>query len=75
MTWPQISFVAEDNKGRIVGYVLAKMFVAMNIQEKNPTHLSPAKNLQRTTKVQKITDISSRYQYSDHIDGWDWLKS
>ena len=27
MTWPQISFVAEDHKGRIVGYVLAKMCV------------------------------------------------
>jgi peptide alpha-N-acetyltransferase len=27
MTWPQISFVAEDHKGRIVGYVLAKMWV------------------------------------------------
>jgi peptide alpha-N-acetyltransferase len=26
MTWPQISFVAEDNQSRIVGYVLAKMF-------------------------------------------------
>jgi len=25
MTWPQISFVAEDNQGRIVGYVLAKI--------------------------------------------------
>ncbi|KAJ6535196.1 hypothetical protein B0H10DRAFT_1741144, partial [Mycena sp. CBHHK59/15] len=25
MTWPQISFVAEDNKGHIVRYVLAKM--------------------------------------------------
>ncbi|KDR80315.1 hypothetical protein GALMADRAFT_242679 [Galerina marginata CBS 339.88] len=25
MTWPQISFVAEDPKGRIVGYVLAKI--------------------------------------------------
>ncbi|KAJ7129865.1 acyl-CoA N-acyltransferase [Mycena crocata] len=25
MTWPQISFVAEDAKGRIVGYVLAKI--------------------------------------------------
>ncbi|KAJ7480859.1 acyl-CoA N-acyltransferase [Mycena latifolia] len=24
-TWPQISFVAEDAKGRIVGYVLAKI--------------------------------------------------
>lgn len=27
MTWPQISYVAEDHKGRIVGYVLAKMYV------------------------------------------------
>ncbi|KAJ7662810.1 acyl-CoA N-acyltransferase [Mycena polygramma] len=25
VTWPQISFVAEDHKGRIVGYVLAKI--------------------------------------------------
>ncbi|PPR01246.1 hypothetical protein CVT24_006010 [Panaeolus cyanescens] len=25
MTWPQISFVAEDAKGQIVGYVLAKI--------------------------------------------------
>ncbi|KAJ7731426.1 acyl-CoA N-acyltransferase [Mycena maculata] len=25
ITWPQISFVAEDPKGRIVGYVLAKI--------------------------------------------------
>ena len=25
MTWPSISYVAEDYKGRIVGYILAKM--------------------------------------------------
>jgi len=25
MTWPSLSYVAEDNKGRIVGYILAKM--------------------------------------------------
>jgi len=25
MTWPQLSYVAEDEKGRIVGYILAKM--------------------------------------------------
>eukprot|EP01101_Sappina_pedata_P006258 TRINITY_DN3073_c0_g1_i1.p1 TRINITY_DN3073_c0_g1~~TRINITY_DN3073_c0_g1_i1.p1 ORF type:complete len:166 (-),score=74.56 TRINITY_DN3073_c0_g1_i1:120-548(-) len=25
LTWPQLSFVAEDPKGRVVGYVLAKM--------------------------------------------------
>lgn len=27
MTWPSLSYVAEDAKGRIVGYVLAKMWV------------------------------------------------
>ena len=25
MTWPSLSYVAEDHKGRIVGYILAKM--------------------------------------------------
>ncbi|KAG0140685.1 hypothetical protein CROQUDRAFT_718532 [Cronartium quercuum f. sp. fusiforme G11] len=25
LTWPQLSFVGEDHKGRIVGYILAKM--------------------------------------------------
>jgi len=25
MTWPSLSYVAEDSKGRIVGYILAKM--------------------------------------------------
>lgn len=25
LNWPQLSFVAEDHKGRVVGYVLAKM--------------------------------------------------
>ena len=27
LTWCQVSFVAEDHKGRIVGYILAKMQV------------------------------------------------
>src|SRR5882672_5639503 len=27
LTWPQLSYVAEDNKGRIVGYNLAKMSI------------------------------------------------
>ncbi|KIO27108.1 hypothetical protein M407DRAFT_243457 [Tulasnella calospora MUT 4182] len=25
MTWPSLSYVAEDSKGRVVGYILAKM--------------------------------------------------
>lgn len=28
LTWPQVSFVAEDHKGRIVGYILAKMYAS-----------------------------------------------
>jgi N-alpha-acetyltransferase 10/11 len=27
ISWPSLSYVAEDPKGRIVGYVLAKMYV------------------------------------------------
>lgn len=27
LAWPQLSFVAEDSKGRIVGYILGKMCV------------------------------------------------
>lgn len=32
LTWPQLSFVAEDHKGRIVGYILAKMYVPFPAQ-------------------------------------------
>ncbi|KAG6914967.1 N-terminal acetyltransferase A complex catalytic subunit ard1 [Tephrocybe rancida] len=44
MTWPQISYVAEDHKGRIVGYVLAKIEDGSEEQDNNkngtptPTH-------------------------------------
>lgn len=27
LTWPQLMYVAEDYSGKIVGYVLAKMYV------------------------------------------------
>ena len=27
LTWPQLSYVAEDEDGQVVGYVLAKMSV------------------------------------------------
>nr|GAT56495.1 acyl-CoA N-acyltransferase [Mycena chlorophos] len=37
MTWPQISFVAEDPKGRIVGYVLAKITEPDEAEEDAPT--------------------------------------
>lgn len=27
LSWPQLSYVAEDDKGKIVGYVLAKVWL------------------------------------------------
>lgn len=27
LTWPQLSYVAEDEGGKVVGYILAKMSV------------------------------------------------
>jgi len=29
LTWPSLSYVAEDSKGRICGYILAKMSVTL----------------------------------------------
>ncbi|KAI9159554.1 N-terminal acetyltransferase A complex catalytic subunit ard1 [Blastocladiella emersonii ATCC 22665] len=37
MSWPELSFVAEDTKGQIVGYVLAKMEDA-DAEAKTPAH-------------------------------------
>ena len=28
LSWPQLSYIAEDDKGKIVGYVLAKVNIA-----------------------------------------------
>ena len=33
LSWPQLSYVAEDESGTIVGYVLAKMSVDIVISE------------------------------------------
>ena len=30
LSWPQLSYVAEDDKGKIVGYVLAKVWLKLN---------------------------------------------
>ena len=32
LSWPSLSYVAEDPKGKIVGYILAKMYVITSIQ-------------------------------------------
>lgn len=31
LTWPSLSYVAEDPRGRIVGYILAKMCITSSI--------------------------------------------
>lgn len=38
LSWPQLSYVAEDHKGRIVGYVLAKMYVDCLVFEFGPRY-------------------------------------
>ncbi|KAM6496000.1 Acyl-CoA N-acyltransferase [Amanita muscaria] len=40
MTWPSLSYVAEDHKGRIVGYILAKMEEDINEGEQPHGHVT-----------------------------------
>jgi len=41
MTWPSLSYVAEDHKGRIVGYILSKMEETEEPQEGAPPSEPP----------------------------------
>ncbi|EIW82348.1 acyl-CoA N-acyltransferase [Coniophora puteana RWD-64-598 SS2] len=40
LSWPSISYVAEDHKGRIVGYILAKMEEESEQQEDRHGHVT-----------------------------------
>lgn len=61
LTWPQLSFVAEDDKGKVVGYVLAKM-------EEDPdeephghiTSLAVKRSHRRLRLARKLMDHASR---------------
>ncbi|XP_065830103.1 N-alpha-acetyltransferase 10-like [Oscarella lobularis] len=61
LSWPQLSYVAEDEKGKIVGYVLAKM-------EEDPdeaphghiTSLAVKRPYRRLGLAQKLMDQASR---------------
>lgn len=59
LTWPQVSFVAEDHKGRIVGYILAKME-----EEPSPephghvTSISVLRNYRRLGLANKLMQLS-----------------
>src|SRR6202042_1217968 len=62
LTWPQISFVAEDPKGRIVGYVLAKMSVFFSF---------PLSAFFLTSHYDYHHDYQSRYRDDDNEDNDD----
>jgi len=61
LSWPQLSYVAEDDKGNIVGYVLAKM-------EEDPdeephghiTSLAVKRSYRRLGLAQKLMDQTAR---------------
>lgn len=57
LSWPQLSYVAEDEKGEIVGYVLAKM---EEDSEDNPhghiTSLAVKRSHRRLGLAQKLMD-------------------
>jgi len=40
LTWPNLSYVAEDHKGRIVGYILAKMEEDLQTGEEPHGHVT-----------------------------------
>lgn len=54
MAWPQISFVAEDHKGRIVGYVLAKMYGASSVLRPSLIHIPSEEESEEDHKEEVI---------------------
>lgn len=63
VTWPQLSYVAEDRKGRIVGYVLAKMYllfstIILNVNEYTLTETKNLRTSQRTFTVTSTLYLS-----------------
>ncbi|KAJ3415016.1 N-alpha-acetyltransferase 10 [Chytridiales sp. JEL 0842] len=55
VSWPQLSYVAEDHKGRIVGYVLAKMEEEPNeVPHGHITSLSVMRNYRRLGIAEKL---------------------
>ncbi|KAM0792878.1 N-terminal acetyltransferase A complex catalytic subunit ard1 [Microbotryomycetes sp. NB124-2] len=59
LTWTQVSFVAEDHKGRIVGYILAKMDEeASDDPHGHVTSISVLRNYRRLGLAQKLMQRS-----------------
>lgn len=60
LTWPQLSYVAEDDKGSIVGYVLAKMEESDPEQHGHITSLAVKRSYRRLGLAQKLMNQASR---------------
>ncbi|XP_014677516.1 PREDICTED: N-alpha-acetyltransferase 10-like [Priapulus caudatus] len=61
LSWPQLSYVAEDEKGKIVGYVLAKMEEdAEDDPHGHITSLAVKRSHRRLGLAQKLMDQASR---------------
>lgn len=63
LTWPQLSYVAEDDKGNIVGYVLAKMEEPEPGEESTHGHitsLAVKRSYRRLGLAQKLMNQASQ---------------
>ena len=60
LSWPQLSYVAEDDQGRIVGYFLAKMEEESDIAHGHITSLAVKRTNRRLGLAQKLMDQASR---------------
>ncbi|KAJ3031109.1 UNVERIFIED_CONTAM: N-alpha-acetyltransferase 10 [Siphonaria sp. JEL0065] len=61
VSWPQLSYVAEDHKGRIVGYVLAKMEEEPSQQPHGHiTSLSVMRNFRRLGLAEKLMNQAQK---------------
>lgn len=60
LSWPQLSYVAEDDQGKIVGYVLAKMEEESDTSHGHITSLAVKRTNRRLGLAQKLMDQTSR---------------
>ena len=71
LSWPQLSFVAEDTSGQIVGYVLAKMEEETSGEDETHGHitsLAVKRSHRRLGLAQKLMDqVNSIIAYGWHI--------
>ncbi|KIK57561.1 hypothetical protein GYMLUDRAFT_172553 [Collybiopsis luxurians FD-317 M1] len=64
ITWPQLSFVAEDAKGRIVGYVLAKMCDDATKVHGHINSISVMRSHRRLGLAKKLMELSQEAMIS-----------